>query len=129
MPLFSGAKRRVLIADDDVSIRTMLGVLLGDAGWEVTEAGTGDEALRLALEQPPDLLLLDINMPGLTGVEALKTLRSNSRTKALPVVMCTARETLEDVEACLSAGANDYIQKPLDLKAILAKVEKLAPRR
>lgn len=123
MGLFGG-KKRVLIVDDEASTRSMLTMLLEDAGYEVLEAAAGDTAVTEATEQIPDLIILDINLPQFTGIQVLQLLRGNPKTKAIPVVMCTAHDTLEDVERCLAAGAQDYIQKPFDLKGVLAKIQK-----
>lgn len=123
MGLFGG-KKRVLIVDDEASTRSMLTMLLEDAGYEVLEAAAGDTAVTEATEQIPDLIILDINLPQLTGIQVLQLLRGNPKTKAIPVVMCTAHDTLEDVERCLAAGAQDYIQKPFDLKGVLTKIQK-----
>lgn len=123
MGLFGG-KKRVLVVDDEASTRNMLMMLLEDSGYEVLEAAAGDTAVAEATEQVPDLIILDINLPQFTGIQVLHLLRGNPKTKSIPVVMCTAHDTLEDVERCLAAGANDYIQKPFDLKGVLAKVRK-----
>lgn len=118
-------KRAVLIVDDEVSTRTMLGMLFEEKGWEVLEAGAGDQGVRLAVEKEPDLILLDINLPQMTGFEAITFLRANPKTQRIPIIMCTAMDSLDDVDRCLSAGANDFIQKPFDLMAVLAKVERV----
>ncbi len=123
MGLFGG-KKRILIVDDEASTRSMLTMLLEDAGYEVLEAAAGDTAVTEATEQVPDLIILDINLPQFTGIQVLQLLRGNPKTKAIPIVMCTAHDTLEDVERCLAAGANDYIQKPFDLKGVLTKIQK-----
>ena len=115
----------MLIVDDDVHVRTMLGMYFGDSGWETSEAPDGQAGFEAALENPPDIILLDVDMPVMTGPEALAVLRTNEKTKAVPIIMVTARGTLDDVDNCLSRGANDYVNKPFDFARLKAKVDKL----
>lgn len=125
---FGGArKRRVLIVDDDVHVRTMLGMYFGDSGWDTSEASDGQMGYESAVTSPPDIILLDIDMPVMTGPEALALLRTNEKTKAVPIVMVTARGTLDDVDNCISRGANDYVNKPFDFSRLKTKVDKLVP--
>lgn len=126
--LFFGAKsgkKKVLLVDDDSATRGMLKMLLEDSGFEVSEAADGAAAVRQARAESPSLIILDINLPAMTGVEVLSVLRAGDATKAIPVIMCTAHNTFDDVERCLAAGARDYIQKPFDLRAVLAKVQRV----
>lgn len=122
---FGGSgKRRILLIDDEMSTRTMLSMLFEENGFEILEAASGDVGVNSAVDNVPDVIILDINLPQMSGFECLTFLRSNPKTKAIPIIMCTAHETLDDVERCLSSGANDYIQKPFDLKNVLEKVER-----
>lgn len=120
-------KRRVLLVDDDVNTRTMIGMFFGEIGWDVEEASNGREGVDAAVSNPPDLIVLDCDMPVMTGPDALVILHKNPKTIGVPVLMVTARGTLDDVEACLSRGATDFVQKPLDLKRFMEKVEKIVP--
>lgn len=126
-PFAKSKKRRVLIVDDDVNIRTMMGMFFDEVGWEVREASNGQLGVDAATADPPDLIILDCDMPVMTGPDALVLLKANPKTSPVPVLMVTARGTLDDVEACLSRGARDFVQKPLDLKRLLEKVDKLVP--
>lgn len=120
-------KRRVLLVDDDVAARTMLGMFFDEIGWEVREASNGREGADAATSAPPDLILLDFDMPVMTGPDALVMIRANPKTKAVPILMVTARATLDDVDDCLARGATDYVSKPVDLMRLKAKVEQLVP--
>lgn len=125
---FAGAKKRaVLIVDDDVSARTMLAMFFEETGWEVRQAANGQQGVDMAAAQAPDLLLLDVDMPVMTGPDALLVLRANPKLARLPILMVTARGTLDDVDRCLSQGASDFIEKPFELLRLKTKVDKLVP--
>ncbi|TBR16984.1 response regulator [bacterium] len=126
-PFKKSTKRRVLIVDDDVNTRTMIGMFFEECGWDVREASNGQLGVDAATADPPDLIVLDCDMPVMTGPDALVLLHGNPKTTAVPVLMVTARGTLDDVEACLSRGARDFVQKPLDLKRFMEKVDKIVP--
>ena len=126
-PFGGSKKRQVLIVDDDVNTRTMMGMVFDEFGWTVREASNGQLGVDAATAGAPDLIILDCDMPVMTGPEALVLLHGNPKTTAGPVLMVTARGTLDDVEACLSRGAKDFVQKPLDLKRFMEKVEKMVP--
>lgn len=130
MSWFFGKKkgqRTVLVADDDVVIRGLLGNLLESQGWRVVEAADGAQAVRVAAAEVPDLILLDVNMPQLTGPECIASIRKDPRLKDVPIIMCSAQDRFDTVEQCLSLGARDYIVKPFEMKAVLAKIDKLLP--
>ena len=123
---FGGAgKQRVLIVEDDVAMRTMLGVCLGGMGWEVAEAANGLEGMAMALERPPELILLDLAMPLMVGTDALIHLRANPKTAKVVVIVVTAHGALEDIERCLALGANDYLTKPFDFSQLKDKIDRL----
>ncbi|MDE2292107.1 MAG: response regulator transcription factor [Elusimicrobia bacterium] len=126
---FGGGKsqRTVLLVDDDVNTRTMLGMYFQETGWKVSEAANGQEGVEAALASPHDLIVMDIDMPLMTGSEALVILRANPKTQKTPIVMVTARGTLDDVDGCLSKGANDYLTKPFEFARLKAKVDRLVP--
>ena len=102
----------VLVAEDDEDILALVVFDLEDEGYEVLTARDGQEAVALALERHPDLILLDVAMPGLDGYEVTRRLRGDESTRATPVVLLTARAQLKDVIAGFEAGANDYVTKP-----------------
>ena len=99
----------VLVVDDDQDLAEMLGIVLTGAGIDVEMVGRGDEALEAFRETNPDLVLLDVMLPGIDGVEVCKQIRAESM---VPIVMLTARGDTQDVVAGLEAGADDYIVKP-----------------
>ncbi len=99
----------VLVVDDDQDLAEMLGIVLTGAGIDVEMVGRGDEALEAFRETKPDLVLLDVMLPGIDGVEVCKLIRAESM---VPIVMLTARGDTQDVVAGLEAGADDYIVKP-----------------
>ena len=118
-PVQSG---RVLVVDDTAANRDMLARRLVRNGYEVEVAVDGESALRLIEEGAFDLVLLDVMMPGLNGLDVLKTLRLNRDRTELPVVMATAKDAGQDVVEALELGANDYVTKPLDFPVVLARV-------
>jgi len=125
MGWFGPKKKKVLVIDDEVTTRTMIAMTLEEFEFEVHQASTGDMGIQMAEELGPDLILMDIMMPGMTGFDALAILRNNPKTRRTPIIMVTARQMMEDVERCLEAGANDYIQKPFDLMSLKTKVDKV----
>lgn len=126
-PFSASGPRRALIVDDDVGMRTMLGVCLGGMGWEVVEAGNGLEGMASALERPPELILLDLAMPLMEGGDVLVQLRANAKTAKAVIIIVTAHGALEDIERCLSLGANDYLTKPFEFSQLKDKVARYFP--
>jgi DNA-binding response OmpR family regulator len=102
----------VLVAEDDEDILDLVVFDLEDEGYDVLTARNGEEAIALALERRPDLILLDVAMPGLDGYEVTRRLRADESTRGIPVVLLTARAQVRDVIAGFEAGANDYVTKP-----------------
>ncbi len=115
----------VLIADDDEDILQLLSFRLERAGYEVVQARTGDEALRLALEVIPVLAVLDVMMPGLDGFEVTRELRRNEATSSMPVILLTAKAQATDVAGGVASGADDYVKKPFDARDLTERVDRL----
>jgi class 3 adenylate cyclase/CheY-like chemotaxis protein len=113
----------LLVVDDNSLNRDMLSRRLGSRGFRVEVAEDGHAALELVEKQEFDLVLLDVMMPGLSGIDVLKRVRERFSESDLPVVMATARDATEDVVEALHLGANDYVTKPLDFAVVLARVE------
>lgn len=113
---------RVLVADDDQDIARFVELNLSLEGFSVDVVHDGQAALEAALRDPPDLMLLDVMMPHLDGVEVLRRLRANAATAVLPVVLLTAKSLSVDKVVGLMAGADDYIVKPFDTLELLARV-------
>ena len=113
----------LLVVDDNSLNRDMLSRRLGSRGFRVEVAEDGHAALELVEKHEFDLVLLDVMMPGLSGIDVLKRVRERFSESDLPVVMATARDATEDVVEALHLGANDYVTKPLDFAVVLARVE------
>jgi DNA-binding response OmpR family regulator len=113
----------VLIADDDEDILTLVALRFRRSGLEVILARDGEEALELIKTRAPDAAVLDIAMPKLTGLEVVRRLRDSEATKALPIVLLTARAAEKDVELGLDAGADEYITKPFSPQDLYACVQ------
>jgi len=112
----------VLIADDSLVIRAVVRSNLEDEGHRVVEAVDGSTALQLCREDPPDVVLLDIEMPGMDGYEVLSVLKCDAALKDIPVVFLTSRVGMADVVAGLRGGAHDYLKKPFEAAELLARV-------
>ncbi|WP_027882632.1 response regulator transcription factor [Meiothermus rufus] len=113
--------KRILVIDDDPSITSLLRRGLSYEGFQVSTAPSGEEGLRLARETPPDLVVLDLMLPGLDGLEVLRRLRSAD--PQLPVLMLTARDTAEDQIQAFGFGAEDYVVKPFRFEVLLARIQ------
>lgn len=116
---------KVLVVDDEPNIVLSLEFLMQQAGFEVTTALDGETALVLVKETQPDLILLDISLPGISGFEVLEELRSQEAYKRLPIVMLTAHGREVEREKGLALGADDYITKPFSTRALVEKVQAL----
>ncbi len=116
---------RILIVDDDPTNLDVLRDRLVVYGYTILTAADGEEALRLAREQQPDLVLLDIVMPGLDGLEVCRRLRADRSVPFIPVIMVTAKADSQDIVVGLEAGGDEYLTKPLDLAALVARVKSM----
>lgn len=113
---------RILVVDDQRMTRELMRRRLEAAGFEVVTAERGLDALNLIRESPCDLVVLDVIMPGLSGLEVLQRLRTRHAQSHLPVIMVTARDAAENVVEALNLGANDYVAKPVDFDILLARI-------
>jgi DNA-binding response OmpR family regulator len=116
---------RILAVEDDERIRTAVKLALEDEGWTVAEAATGEDALVHFQQEPADVVLIDIMLPGIDGFEVCRSIR---RTSDVPIVMVTARADTHDVVAGLEAGADDYLTKPFAPKELSARIRALLRR-
>ena len=114
---------RVLIADDDADILALVAFRLERSGYEVLQATDGEEALRLAVEESPDLAVLDVMMPKMDGYEVTRRIRDNEATSNMPVILLTARAQQSDVDQGMLAGADDYVKKPFSPQELRARVQ------
>lgn len=121
----SASRRRILVVDDEATVREVVGQYLELEGYAVSAAATGLDALREAAAAPPDLVILDISLPGVDGLEVLRRLRAVS---AVPILMLTARA--EDVDKLLGfgLGADDYMTKPFNPRELVARVQAIMRR-
>jgi two-component system response regulator MprA len=119
---------RVLVVDDDEKITSFLRRALAYEGYQVEVAGGGAAALASALQSPPDLVVLDVMMPGMDGLEVCRRLRAGGDVH-IPVLMLTARDRVGDRVQGLDAGADDYLAKPFALEELLARLRALLRRR
>jgi DNA-binding response OmpR family regulator len=121
---------RILVVEDEVDIAGLIKHTFERTGEAVVDVVTsGDAALKVVSEQPPDLMILDLNLPVLSGIEVCRILRGRPSTANLPVIMLTARSSEADRVAGLDLGADDYITKPFSLKELGARVRALMRRR
>ena len=111
----------LIVEDNDKNMKLVRDVLQAK-GYATVEAGTGEDGVRLALERGPDLVLMDIQLPGISGIEALHRLRENPATASIPVIAVTASVMLQDRKLITEAGFDGYIGKPIALREFLAAV-------
>jgi DNA-binding response OmpR family regulator len=116
---------KILAADDDRDLRELIGFTLAQAGYLVLKAGDGPSALKTFDEESPDLVVLDINMPGASGFQVCEAIRKRSR---VPVIMLTVRGEEEDLVRALELGADDYLTKPFSPRTLLARIKALLRR-
>ncbi|HEX9480339.1 MAG TPA: response regulator [Methylomirabilota bacterium] len=122
------ANELILIVEDHEKNRKLVRDVLKFKGYEVIEAETGEEGVRLALERRPSLVLMDIRLPGIDGVEALRRIRADVTTRAIPIMAITASVMTEDRQKIMDAGFDAYQSKPLNVKHFVAAVEQLLER-
>ena len=119
--------KRILIVDDQFEVRELVEVTLRIADYEILQAASGDEALRIARQEKPDLVLLDVMMPNSTvdGFEVCRQLKQDAETEHISIVMITARGQDADFAAGKAAGADDYFTKPFSPLQLMNKVEEI----
>jgi two-component system, cell cycle response regulator DivK len=116
---------KILLVEDNEMNRDMLSRRLGKKGYEVVMALDGEQALEMARAEAPDLILLDISLPGLDGWEVTRRLKARPETQAIPVIALTAHAMAGDREKCLEAGCDEYDTKPVELPRLLGKIQEL----
>ena len=120
---------RILVVEDNEKNMKLFRDVLGATGYRTVEATTGGEAVLLATEQAPDLVLMDIQMPGVDGVEALRRLRADERTAAIPVLAVTAQAMQGDREHFLAEGFDGYLSKPVNVRELIGTVRQYCDGR
>ena len=116
------AIKKILIVDDSPTERHVLNDLLTKAGFEVLASDSGEDAIHKSKQAKPDLILMDVVMPGLNGFQATRAISRDPETKSIPIIICTSKSQETDKIWGLRQGARDYIVKPVDREELLAKI-------
>ena len=122
------SKATILIVDDEEDIRELVELNLAQEGYKVLSCETGEQALETAAYKLPDLIILDLMLPGIDGLEVCKKLKSNIKTENIPIVMLTAKGEETDIVTGLELGADDYVTKPFRGKVLVARVRRILRR-
>lgn len=117
--------KKILVADDDNNVLFLISEILTRQNYEVLQAVNGDQALQEAASLHPDLIVLDIMMPVIDGIEVCRRIKSSTETKDIKIIMLTAKTSGKDIEAGMSAGADHYMTKPFRIAELTAKIKDL----
>lgn len=128
MTLVSPGHARILLVEDNETIRNAFSLLLEESGYEVLQTGTGRGALALAQEQDPGLVLLDLGLPDMSGLQVARALAGDPATQDIPVVALTGRALQADEEACRAAGCVGFLTKPINTQQLLQEVPRYLAR-
>lgn len=120
---------KILIAEDERDIRELVTFTLNFAGYEVVAASNGEEAIQLVEREMPDLVILDVRMPRMTGYEACTLIKNNPKTAHIPVVFLSAKGQEAEIQTGLQAGADEYLLKPFAPDQLIAHVQRMLARR
>ena len=123
------AKDTILIVDDEPDILELIKYNLKNEGYRVLTAQTGESAVKIVKQSHPNLMILDLMLPGIDGLEVTKLLKNNEQTRDMPIVMVTAKGEESDIVTGLELGANDYISKPFSPKVLVARIRAILRRR
>ena len=123
------APARILVVDDEPDCLSIIQCRLEWCHYKVISAGNGEEALKLAEDEKPDLILLDTNMPVMNGLEVLERMRKNPALRGTPVIMVTALCERQHIDAASAYGVADYVTKPVDFTSLLDKISKILDQR
>jgi len=123
------AKGTILVVDDEEDIRELVELNLSREGFKVIGAETGEQALKTAQSQQPDLIVLDLMLPGMDGLEVCRRIKADPKTRQIPVVMLTAKGEEADIVTGLELGAEDYITKPFSGKVLAARIRRVLRKR
>jgi DNA-binding response OmpR family regulator len=117
--------KRILVVDDEIGALTLIGIMLERGGFEVLKAKDAEQALAVLELETPDLIILDVMMPGMDGIELCRVLRDRSETSELPILILSARGDAKSVMNGMDAGASDYLPKPILHHDLVAKVRRM----
>lgn len=115
-------RKKILLVDDSSTTLMMEKMILGNGPFDLSTATDGEEALEKAVEKRPDLIVLDIVMPGIDGFETCRRLRQAEETSETPIIMVTTRGEVQNIEQGYAVGCNDYVTKPIDASELMTKV-------
>jgi DNA-binding response OmpR family regulator len=121
--------KRILVVDDEIGALTLIGIMLERGGFDVLKAKDYDSALGVLEHNTPDMIILDVMMPGKDGIELCKVIRTREQTNKTPILILSARGDAESVMRGMDAGADDYLPKPILHHDLVAKVEKMLEPR
>ncbi len=121
--------KNILVIEDDKDIRDLIAFNLKNEGFHSIEAKNGEKGVEKVREKTPDLILLDLMLPGIQGVDVCRIIKSDKNTKNIPIIMVSALGQEEDIITGLETGADDYITKPFSIKILLARIEAVLRRR
>jgi two-component system phosphate regulon response regulator PhoB len=122
------SKETILVVDDEIDILTLVEYNLLKEGYHVHTAETGEKGLQLATREIPDLVVLDLMLPGIDGMEVCRRIKSNEATNSIPIIMLTAKGEDVDIVSGLEVGADDYLTKPFSPKVLIARIRSLIRR-
>jgi len=125
---FSDTREKILIVDDEMSTLMPLKRSLESENYAVVEAYDGHEAIKKANEEMPDLIILDLMLPGMDGIEVCQHLKTDTQTEKIPIIMLTAKDNIDDKVKGLQIGADDYVTKPFVLKELKARIKSVMRR-
>ena len=120
--------KNILVVEDDLDIRELISFNLANEGHQVFEANDGEVGIDKARNNNPDLILLDLMLPGIQGLDVCRIIKSDQETKEIPIIMVTALGQEEDIVKGLETGADDYITKPFSIKVLIARVNAVLKR-
>jgi two-component system phosphate regulon response regulator PhoB len=123
------ARERILVVDDEQDILELIRYNLSREGYQLDTVTTGEEAIKLARERHPDLIILDLMLPGIDGLDVCRLLKGETRTAPIPIIMLTAKGEDSDVVTGLELGAEDYMTKPFSPKVLIARVRNILRRK
>ena len=126
---YSSDNPLVLVAEDSATVLAMVTARLERSGYDVIAARDGEAAVQLARERLPAVVILDVEMPVLNGLEVARRLRGDEATRAIPIIMLTGNDGAADIEAGLAAGAAEYVTKPFSPQDLMVSVERILGRR
>jgi two-component system, cell cycle response regulator DivK len=120
--------KKLLIVEDNEHLRRILALILRSLGYEILQADSGGEAIEKAVSTQPHLILLDLDLPDMTGLVAARTIRNNPQSAHIPIIACSAYPMAQEKEEALRAGMVDYLQKPVPSELVKAKIEQFILR-